>query len=288
MSEVTVIGLGNMGSALARAFVENAYAVTVCNRSPEKAAPLVEKGALLASDVAAAVAASPVVVLCVTNYAAAQKILSAGEASFSGKLLIQLTTSTPQEARASEAWAQQHNVQYLQGAITGSPGSIGTPDAHILLAGEEDTFHKAEPFLRVLAAKLDYKGKAVGLAPAWDMVMIMHYYGMFLSLFHSVQICQAEGIVLEEYITLLGEQGKGYEKWLVENIRAGSYSETSSPLELWAGAIRFIARHAQESGIDAGFPMFTSTLFQKAMDAGYSREEVSAVFKVLRRDEGKG
>ena len=38
----------------------------------------------------------------------------------------------------------------------------------------------------------------------------MHYYGMFLSLFHSVQIFQAEGIPLEQYITLLGEQGKNY------------------------------------------------------------------------------
>jgi hypothetical protein len=40
----------------------------------------------------------------------------------------------------------------------------------------------------------------------------MHYYGMFLSLFQSIQICQAEGVPLEEYITLLGEQSKNYEK----------------------------------------------------------------------------
>ena len=41
MSEVIVIGLGNMGSALARALLENGRAVTVWNRSSEKAAPLV-------------------------------------------------------------------------------------------------------------------------------------------------------------------------------------------------------------------------------------------------------
>lgn len=285
MSEVTVIGLGNMGSALARAFVEDGRSITVWNRSPEKAAALVEKGAVLAPDVAAAVAASPIVIMCVTQPAAAQQILNRCEDIFSRKLLVQLTTSMPQEARAGEVWAQQHQVEYLQGAITGSPASIGTPDAHILLSGREDVFHKAEPLLRVLATKLDYKGEAVGLAPAWDMVMIMHYYGMFLSLFHSVQICQAEGIPLEEFIALLNEQGKEYEKWLVGNIHSGSYQETSAPLELWAGAIERIAGHARESRIDAGFPMFTAALFQKAMAAGYGREEVSAVFKVLRTDE---
>ena len=288
MSEVTVIGLGNMGSALARAFIEKGCSVTVWNRSPEKAASLVEKGALLASDAAAAIAASPVVVMCVTNQAAARQILAQNEDTFTGKLLVQLTSSTPGEARTGEAWAQQHHVQYVQGAITGSPSSIGTPGAHILLAGAKDAFHKAEPLLRQLATNLDYKGEAVGLAPAWDMAMLMHYYGMFLSLFHSVQICQAEGIPLEQFISLLGEQGKGYEKWLVENIQSGNYQDTSAPLELWAGGIQFIARHAQESEIDAAFPMFTSALFQKAMEAGYGREEVSAVFKILAKDAGKG
>jgi 3-hydroxyisobutyrate dehydrogenase-like beta-hydroxyacid dehydrogenase len=287
MSEVTVIGLGNMGSALARAFVEKGCSVTVWNRSPEKADALVEKGAVLAPDAAAAIAASPVVVMCVTNQAAVRQILIQNEDAFSGKILVQLTSSTPQEARTGEAWAQQHHVLYMQGAITGSPASIGTAEAHILLAGTKEAFDKTEPLLRRLANNLDYKGQAVGLAPAWDMAMIMHYYGMFLSLFHSVQICQAEGIPLEQFIALLGEQGKGYEKWLVENIQSGNYQDTSAPLELWAGAIQFIARHAQESGIDAAFPLFTSALFQKALEAGYGREEVSAAFKVLAKEGRK-
>ena len=288
MSEVTVIGLGNMGSALARVLVENGRTVTVWNRSAEKAAPLVEKGAAPASDAAASVAASPVVILCVTNYAAARQILDGSGANFSGKLLVQLTTSTPQEARAGEDWAQQHKAEYLQGAITGSPSSIGTSGAHILLSGAEDVFRKAEPLLRVLSGNLDYKGPAIGLAPAWDMILLMRYYGMFLSLFHSVQICQAEGIALEQYSTLLGDQGKAYEKWLCDNIRLGSYQDTSAPLELWAGAIQRIAQHAQDSQIDAGFAMFTSALFEKALAAGYGREEVSAVYKVLGSDDGKG
>ena len=66
MSEVTVIGLGNMGSALARVLLENGLRVTVWNRSPEKATSLVEKGAVLAPDVATAVAASPIIIICVT------------------------------------------------------------------------------------------------------------------------------------------------------------------------------------------------------------------------------
>ena len=283
MSEVTVIGLGNMGSALARAILGSGRTVTVWNRSPEKAVPLVEKGAVLASSLTAALTASPVILICVTNYAAAKHIFGEVETDLSGKLFVQFTTGSPKEARASETWTHEHDAEYLDCAITGSPGSIGTPNAHILVAGQEAAFRKAEPILRILADNLDYKGELIGLASAWEMIYIMHYYGMFLSLFHSVQICQAEGIPLEEFITLLGEQGKKYEKWLCENIQSGNYQETSAPLELWAGGIKQIAQHAQDSQIDTGFVQLAARLFQDAMDAGYAREEVSAMYKVLQK-----
>jgi 3-hydroxyisobutyrate dehydrogenase-like beta-hydroxyacid dehydrogenase len=281
MSEVSVIGLGNMGSALARALLENGCPVTVWNRSPEKALPLVKKGAALAPSAAAAFDASSLILVCVTNYAAAKRILGEVATNLSGKLLVQFTTGSPQDARVSEAWAHEHKAEYLDCAITGSPESIGTPSAHILISGRKAVFQKAEPILRVLASNLDYKGESVGLASAWEMVFIMHYYGMFLSLFHSVQICQAEGIPLDEYITLLGEQGKNYEKWLCENIQSGNYQETSAPLELWAGGIQQVAQHAQDSHINGEFPKLAARLFQEAMAAGYGREEVSALFKVL-------
>lgn len=283
MSEVTVIGLGNMGSALARALLANGCVVTVWNRSPEKVAPLVDKGAVLAPSVAAALTASPIILVCVSTYAAANRILEEAVTELPGKMLIQLSTGSPQEARASETWAHEYAAEYLDCAITGSPASIGTPGAHILISGKEAAFQKAEPILRVLASNLDYKGETIGLASAWEMVYIMHYYGMFLSLFHSVQICQAEGIQLEQYIRLLGEQGKNYEKWLCENIQSGNYQETSAPLELWAGGIRQIAQHARDSGIHSEFPQLAARLFQQAMDAGYGREEVSALFKVLQK-----
>jgi 3-hydroxyisobutyrate dehydrogenase-like beta-hydroxyacid dehydrogenase len=269
------------GSALARALLENGCAVTVWNRSLQKAAPLVDDSAVLAPSVAAALTASPIIFVCVTNYAAANHILGEAAMELSGKLLVQFTTGSPRDARASEMWAHEHEAEYLDCAITGSPSSIGAPATCILVAGKEAAFQKAEPLLRVLASNLDYKGEAIGLVFAWEMVYTMHYYGVFLSLFHSMQICQAEGIPLEQYIKLLGEQGRNYEKWLCEYIQSGDYQETSAPLELWAGGIQQIAQHAQDSHLHAERPRLAARLFQRAMDAGYGREEVSALFKVL-------
>ena len=66
--EVSIIGLGAMGSALAAAFLKGDHPTTVWNRSAGKADALVARGAVRASTVADAVAASKLVVVCLLNY----------------------------------------------------------------------------------------------------------------------------------------------------------------------------------------------------------------------------
>ena len=59
MSDVTVVGLGAMGFALARALVKDGHDVTVWNRTASRAEPLVKEGAALAPDLASAVPLAP-------------------------------------------------------------------------------------------------------------------------------------------------------------------------------------------------------------------------------------
>jgi len=59
--EVSIIGLGVMGSELGRVLLRNDYRVTVWNRTAAKAEPLIKDGALLAPNAAVAVEASPIV-----------------------------------------------------------------------------------------------------------------------------------------------------------------------------------------------------------------------------------
>ena len=89
-----------MGITLARLLLQKGYQVTVWNRTPGKAAELVKEGAILAIDIAQAVTASPVIVICVYNHEATQNILGnkAIETLLDGKLLLQLSTISPKEA----------------------------------------------------------------------------------------------------------------------------------------------------------------------------------------------
>ncbi|MEV4160384.1 NAD(P)-binding domain-containing protein [Nonomuraea dietziae] len=118
---VTVIGLGAMGRALAGAFLENGHPTTVWNRSIGKAEALAARGATVANTVDEAIAASPVVVICVLDYAVVHEILDPLSGSIAGRTLVNLTNGTPKQAREAAEWATGYGADYLDGGIMACP-----------------------------------------------------------------------------------------------------------------------------------------------------------------------
>ncbi len=166
---VTVIGLGLMGSAVAHAFLRAGHDLTVWNRTPERAARF-QGLARIATDVREACAASDTIVVCVRDYEVSNALLhtAAVEEVTSGKALVQLTTGTAADARASAAWARQHGLAYLDGAILAGPGDIGGETSSILCAGEATVYEEHRTLLGALG-QTTHCGEEIGAAATLDM-----------------------------------------------------------------------------------------------------------------------
>lgn len=97
MSDITVIGLGLMGSALARTIHHAGHDLTVWNRSAEKMQPFIDDGVAAANDIVSAVSTSSVILFCIDNYSVANAILRSDEVApiLTGCTVIQLSTGTP-------------------------------------------------------------------------------------------------------------------------------------------------------------------------------------------------
>ena len=136
-SAVTVLGLGPMGRALAGAFLDAGVRTTVWNRTPGKDRELVERGAVGARSAEEAVAASGLTVICVVNYDAADAVLRRAEVTdaLKGRTVANLTADIPERARDSAAWAAEHGIGYVDGAIMRPNTTFGTPDAVLLDSG---------------------------------------------------------------------------------------------------------------------------------------------------------
>jgi 3-hydroxyisobutyrate dehydrogenase-like beta-hydroxyacid dehydrogenase len=285
--EASVIGLGTMGSTLARLLLRSGYGVTVWNRTAEKADALVRHGAVLAPNAAAAARASPIAVMCVHDYKAANWILSGKgfDGALSGRVLVHLSTGSPDEAREMERWARRQGAEYLDGAIQAAPSQMGKADTPILLSGAESAFRKSEPLLKVLGGNLTYLGSDPGAAAAMDAATLSYVYGAMLGFIHGARICEAEGFGVDTYGAIVAAISPSFGEFFKHEgavIQSGDFAVSESPLAISVEATARLARLARESGINAEFPAFVAAFFERAAAAGYADEEAAALIKLLR------
>ncbi|HEY8460797.1 MAG TPA: NAD(P)-dependent oxidoreductase [Blastocatellia bacterium] len=286
-SEVSIIGLGAMGAALARTLIDNGHRVTVWNRTGAKAEPLVRDGAILAPSAAAAVEASPIVLVCVEDYKATRNVLGAEDVVplLSGRTLVELSTGTPQEARDAEAWARKRGAEYLDGAIMATPSQIGRPTTTIFTSGAETAFKRSEPVLKPLAGNLMYMGESVGSASAWDLATLSCLFGALLGFFHGARIFESENLRVDAFGSMIAGISPVIGeiiKQTGEVIQTGDYKNPQSSVKTCTVAFELIAKQAREARINSEFPAFALGIFKKAVAAGYAEEEVAAVIKALR------
>jgi len=285
MTDVSLIGLGPMGIALARA-LQPGHTLTVWNRTAERANPILNQGTVLAPSALAAVQASPVVLVCVADYAASRSILATpGVAdALRGKVLVQLSTGTPQDAR--DDWAALSGVAYLDGALLATPGQIGRPDTPLFISGEERALASCRPVLQAIAGNILYMGEPIGNAAAWDLATLSCMFGAMSGFFHGVRICESEGLKVNEFSQMIGAISPVLGEMIDaegQAIHAGRYGEPESSMATCAGSGRLFVKQAREAKLDASFPNFLMGLFDRALGAGLANERLAAMIKVLRQ-----
>jgi len=285
--EITVLGLGSMGVTIARLYLDKGYKVTVWNRTADKAAALTSRGAVLAPSAAEALRASAVAVMCVYDYRAADAILAAEgvAAALDGRLLVQLTTGSPQDARDAEAWAHRQGATYLEGAIQAAPDQMGQPDTPVLMSGAEPVFRAAEPLLGVLGGGIVYLGEKASAAAAMDLATLSTIYGTLLGFLHGARVAEHEGFDVAEYGRIVAGIMPTFAGFLQHEgsvIQSGNFAISQSPMRISVEATQRILQTAQQAGINTEFPAFAAGLFQRADAAGLGGEELAALIKLLR------
>lgn len=286
-ASVSVIGLGSMGAALARALVSKGFKVCVWNRNMAKAQPLVDAGAIAAVNIKAAVEASEVIVVCLSEYKATRAVLDAegAAAALHGRTLLQLSTGTPKDARDLDAWAQQQGAYCLNGDIMAWPKQMGTDAATISVSGAADVYKQQENVLRALAGNVVYLGTEPGASAGLFHAVLAYLAGSWIGFCHGALVAEKEGLRPEDLGLLLEQISpilSAELRHMGEVIQHGRFSDPESTVKTTGEDLLLLVQQAKEAGINSELPEFAAKLFKQAMDAGYGQEEHAAVIKVLR------
>jgi len=287
MSQVTVIGLGAMGSAIANAFLNAGHDVTVWNRSRDKTEPLKSSGALCAETPADAIAASPVVIICIDDYAATWALFEEHKlgSAMTGKTLVQFSTGTPKEARDTESGAKLHNTEYLDGAILAYPREMGH-DALVTICGDEGTYAGVQGLLNALSTDVRYLGESIGAAAALDIAVMSYYIMTHLGLIEAALICESEGVRADMLASVIVDSLPSDTEEIAhlgQALQKNRFSNPGASVDVYSNILDRILTHSKDTEIDARIPEFANKLYKEGVNSGFGDEEVVALIKLLRR-----
>lgn len=282
---ISVLGTGRMGAALARALLRAGYRTTVWNRSPDKAAPLAAAGATVAASVHDAIAASEVIIMNVSDYAATAALLQADGVApaLAGKLVVELTSGTPHGAREAGRWAAEHGVAYLDGAIMATPDLIGTEHGTILVAGPRSAFDGAADVLRAMSPSAQHVGDDPGRANALDSALLALMWGALFGALHAIAVSKAEQIELGELARQWSATAPvvdGLVADLIKRTDAGRFAsdaETLSSISPHYSAFQHLVELMETRGIDRGVVSGYDAIFQRAIAAGHLHDDFAAL-----------
>lgn len=273
---ISVVGLGLMGTALARAFLKAGHPTTVWNRTAAKADALVAEGARLAPTIGDALGG--VTIVCLTDYSAVRELL--GDAGLDGATLVNLTSGDSAQARETAAWAEKHGARYLDGAIMAIPSTIGTDEAVILLSGPRPDFD-----LGALGT-VSHLGEDPGLASLYDVAGLTMMWSVLNAWLQGTAMLKTAGVDAATYAPFARQIAAGVADWLpgyAEQIDKGSFPAEVSALETDARAMAHMVEESEALGVNAELPKLIKAMADRAIAAGHGGEQYPVLIREFER-----
>ncbi|WP_457786117.1 NAD(P)-dependent oxidoreductase [Streptomyces rochei] len=283
---VSVLGLGEMGRALAGALVKDGHTTTVWNRSPGKADDLVAQGAERAATARDAVRAGPLVIACLLDHASVHEVLDPLAGELAGRTLINVTTTSPAQSRELAAWAADAGVTYLDGGIMAVPDMIGRAGSSVLYSGSADAFDRYKPLLDTWGTST-YFGEDAGLASLYDLALLAGMYVMFAGFLHGAAMVAPSGMRAGEFAAMaapwLSAMTGAFEGFAAV-IDGGDYTvEGQQSLEF--SDLGDILAASSDQGVSTEAVAMVQRLIRRQVDAGHGGEGFARVFESIRRPQ---
>ena len=156
------IGIGRMGSRIARRLLDHGYNLIAYNRNRAAAEALVEYGATVADDVATLASKADVILSCLTNDDAVLSVYNGPSGVFAharpDSMIIEMSTVLPRTSRELNSLSLGTGVRLLDTTISGSTPAAEQGVLTLFGGGDQGCFAAAESIFRVIARRYFYLG----------------------------------------------------------------------------------------------------------------------------------
>ena len=275
---VTILGAGRMGSAMAERLAEAGHQVTIWDRDADHARQAAQDGVAAATDAAAAVSDAAVVITMVTNGEAvrdvAERMLPAMRQD---AVWVQASTVGADWADRLRALVDTHRVTTLDAPVSGSTGPARSGTLTWLVSGPASAIELARPVLDSLSERVIIAGEA---QQASRLKLVVNTWMTAATVAIADALAAADRLGVPR-ATLLEVIGHGplempYALQKAQAMTDGDYTP-GFPLEL---ALKDIRLTEQAEGIQPPLVHAVEERLARAVGAGYEQDDVAAVAAV--------
>jgi 3-hydroxyisobutyrate dehydrogenase-like beta-hydroxyacid dehydrogenase len=278
MSTVGFIGLGGMGSRMARRVLQAGHDVVAWNRTPEKARPLLEAGATLADTTAEAARRAEVVITMVSDPAALWAVVDGRSGIAAGAdeslTVIEMSTVGPAAINRLRSLLPE-GTGLLDAPVLGSVSEAESGNLKIFVGGPEPLVNRWTPLLSVLGDPMHIG--PLGAGSAAKLVANSTLFGVLATLGEALALAQGLGLARDTTFDVLATTPLAAQaERRRAAIESGEYSRRFA-LSLGVKDLDLIAEAAAESGVDLRVVAAAGSWLAEADAAGWGDRDYSAV-----------
>jgi len=284
VTTVAVLGTGIMGSGMARNLVGAGLDVTVWNRNADRARPLEDVGARVATDPAEAVAGADVVVTMLFDADATAEVIESALPSLApGALWLQTgTVGLEGTARLAEL-ADRHDVDFLDAPVLGTrqPAEQGT--LTVLVGGPEALREKAAPVFDAIGSRTVWVGERPGDGHRLKLVANSWVATVTAGTAQAVALAEALGLDPRQFLEVIsgGPLDLPYAQLKGKAMIADEFP-TSFAVNGVVKDLGLIAAAMREADVHDGVVEAVATAFRTADAAGHGDDDMAAVVHAFR------
>lgn len=285
MNRLGFIGLGIMGSRIVERLLAAGYQVAGYNRTPAKAAVLINAGMQLCASPREVAQTSDITFSMISDTNALAAITEGSNGVLAGlsagKIYVDMSTVSPNFIRNLAGRVAATGADMLEAPVSGSVGAAEGGTLIIYVGGGAETLERVRPVFEHLSQKIIHIG-GHGQAISAKIAMNLSLPVQLISLFEGVLLAERSGIPREQALdallnSVIASPAMKYRAPLILNM----------PDDVWFNVdmMQKDIRLALELGDELGVPLLSaelaSEMLTKAQDMGYGQQEFAALYDVL-------
>ena len=283
---VAFLGLGLMGTGMARRLLGAGFPLSVYNRTADTAAPLGADGARVASSPREAAVDAQIIVSMVADDAASRSLWlgerGALDGMSAGTIIIESSTVTPTWIAELAKAAEAKGVDVLDAPVTGSKVQAASGALRFLIGGSAAALERARPVLAAMGQTVVHVGPT-GSGALLKLINNFLAGVQAASLAEALALIERAGLDLDTATQVLldGAPGSPLVQTLLPRMIARDYTPNFH-LSLMGKDLAYAAQEGERRGVHLSTARAALGDFERATAAGHGMQDFSAVIEPLR------